>query len=256
MCLIVFALNADPDWPFLLLANRDEFHARPTRSLHYWPDAPVIAGRDLRANGSWMGLSRDGRFAALTNYRDGREPLQQGASRGQLVTDFLCGDRPASDYLPSTEVRSGYNLLWADDGGFFYGSNRGGNVKRLDTGIHSLSNALLDTPWPKTRRARQALEQALGTGKTAPSELIELLHDDIRAADDQLPDTGIPFDKEQLLSSCFIHSEDYGTRASTLIMQNSAGDTRIIERRYDRHGEQSGETDLSLRLKPLGISPQ
>ncbi|TCK06020.1 NRDE family protein [Marinobacterium mangrovicola] len=256
MCLIVFALNTDPEWPFVLLANRDEFHQRPTRSLHFWPDAPIIAGRDLLAQGSWMGFSRDGRFAALTNFRDGREPAQPGASRGQLVTDFLCGVGPASEHQPSTQVRSGYNLLCADETGFYYASNRGGKAQQLGSGIHALSNALLDTPWPKTLHIRHALEAAIGAGKNDPQQLLELLHDDTRAGDDQLPDTGIPLDKERLLSSCFIHSEDYGTRASTLIMQNSAGDTRIIERRYGRQGEQSGETDLSLRLKPLGISPQ
>lgn len=253
MCLIAFAINSHPDWPFLLLANRDEFHHRPTRSLHFWPDAPIIAGRDLRALGSWMGFSQDGRFAALTNFRDGREPAQGGASRGQLVTDFLHSDKPASEHRPSTDVRAGYNLIWGDKEGLYYGSNRGGEVRRLNTGIHTLSNALLDTPWPKTCRARLALETAIGSGQCEPQQLMRLLHDDTPACDEQLPDTGIALDKERLLSSCFIHSEDYGTRASTLVMQNATGDTRIIERRFGRSGEQTGETDLSLKLPPLGI---
>lgn len=253
MCLIVFAIHEHDDWPFILLANRDEFYERPTRSLHYWPDAPVIAGRDNKALGSWMGFSRNGRFAALTNYRDGRHPVEGGPSRGHLVTDFLTQDTPAQRYHPSSDVRSGYNLLWADHSGMYYSGNRGGARRPLTRGIHTLSNALLDTPWPKARRASDALAQSLTFEHLNPETLIGLLSDNTAAENDELPDTGIPLDKERLLSSCFIHSSDYGTRATTLVMQNRKGETRIIERRFGQGGDYSGTTDFSLRLPPLAF---
>ncbi|WP_432696881.1 NRDE family protein [Marinobacterium sp. YM272] len=252
LCLIVFAINQHPDWPFILLANRDEFYDRPTQGLHFWPDAPIIAGRDIKALGSWMGFSRSGRFAALTNYRDGTRS-DSGPSRGQLVTDFLTHTSPAAHYQPPAEVRSGYNLLRADRSGIFYSGNRGAALQPLSSGLYTLSNALLDTPWPKAQRARAALSRALSDRSLAPSQLLALLHDDTRADDRELPDTGIPIDKERLLSSCFIHSGDYGTRATTLVMQNSEGDTRMIERRFGQGGNYSGETDLTLRLPPLGL---
>ncbi|WP_188751743.1 NRDE family protein [Marinobacterium zhoushanense] len=252
MCLIVIALNQHPDWPLLLVANRDEFHSRPTQALGFWPDAPIIAGRDLQAGGTWMGLSRNGRFAAVTNYRDGRERQLGGASRGQLVTDFLLSASPAERYRPPEEVTTGYNLIRGDRDGLFYSGNRGGRLERLGSGIHTLSNALLTSEWPKTRRARQAMQQTLSDPSLDAVQLLEVLNDDTPAKDDQLPDTGIPQEKERLLSSCLIRSGNYGTRATTVLMQARNGLTRIVERRFDRSGPR-GQSDFTLWLSPLGV---
>ncbi|MBR9885802.1 MAG: NRDE family protein, partial [Oceanospirillales bacterium] len=163
MCLIVIAVNQHPDWPLLLVANRDEFYARPTRALGFWPDAPIIGGRDLEAGGTWMGFNRNGRFAALTNYRDGREPYRPGASRGQLVAHYLLNETPAAEYRPPDDVTSGYNLIRGDHNGLYYSGNRGGQLERLGNGIHTLSNALLESEWPKTRLARQLMAKTLSS---------------------------------------------------------------------------------------------
>lgn len=252
MCLIVIALNQHPDWPLLLVANRDEFHSRPTQALGFWPDAPIIAGRDLQAGGTWMGFNQNGRFAAVTNYRDGREQASASSSRGQLVTDFLLSDTPASRYTPPAEVTAGYNLIRGDGEGLFYSGNRGGRFERLSSGIHTLSNALLESEWPKTRRARLAMQQTLGNPSFDADRLLEVLTDATPADDDQLPDTGIPREKERLLSACLIRSANYGTRATTVLMQAKNGLTRIIERRLDRQGR-CGQSDFTLWLNPLGI---
>lgn len=252
MCLIVIALNQHPDWPLILVANRDEFFARPTRALGFWPDAPIIAGRDLLAGGTWMGFNRNGRFAALTNYRDGREPIREGPSRGQLVTHYLLDEAPAEVYRPPSDVLSGYNLIRGDHRGLFYSGNRGGEFTRLESGIHTLSNALLESDWPKTRKARHAMQRTLEERQLESHTLINLLADETRASDDQLPDTGIPLEKERLLSSCLIRSPEYGTRATTLVMQARNGLTRVIEQRMNNQGP-CGRTDFRLWLRPLGI---
>lgn len=253
MCLIVIALNQHPDWPLLLVANRDEFHSRPTQALGFWPDAPIIAGRDLQAGGTWMGFNQNGRFAAVTNYRDGREQVAASSSRGRLVTDFLLSEASASHYTPPVEVTAGYNLLRGDGSGLFYSGNRGGRFERLGNGIHTLSNALLESEWPKTRRARLAMQQTLRNPASVDADkLLEVLADATPADDNQLPDTGIPREKERLLSSCLIRSATYGTRATTVLMQAKNGLTRIIERRLDRQGR-CGQSDFTLWLNPLGI---
>jgi len=252
MCLIVIALNQHPDWPLLLVANRDEYYTRPTRALSFWPDAPIVGGRDLQAGGTWMGLNRNGRFAAVTNYRGRQEQTTGGASRGQLVTDYLLSDAPATHYRPPAGVTTGYNLICGDHEGLFYSGNRGGRFKRLGNGIHTLSNALLESEWPKTRKARRAMQRALSAPCLDTENLLEVLSDESPAEDDQLPDTGIPLDTERLLSSCLIHGPEYGTRATTVLMQARNGLTRIVERRLDKRGP-CGISDFTLWLKPLGI---
>ncbi|HEX2208992.1 MAG TPA: NRDE family protein, partial [Longimicrobium sp.] len=199
MCLIALALDGHPAYRLVMAANRDEFYARPTAPAEWWSDAPdVLAGRDLREGGTWMGVTRAGRVAAVTNYRDPELAQLQGApSRGALVADFLRGSADAEAYARGLARRAarynGFNLLVGDEGGWFYVSNRAEGVRRLEPGVYGLSNALLDTPWPKVVRAKAAMEDALAAaeGDAWDAGLWEMLADRVIAADDSLPDTGV-----------------------------------------------------------------
>jgi uncharacterized protein with NRDE domain len=240
MCLIAFAWDAHPAWRLVVAANRDEFYARPTAPADWWADAPdVLAGRDLREGGTWMGVTRAGRFAAVTNFRDpGLHQLAGAPSRGALVADFLRGSVDAEAYAHDLAGRAaaynGFNLLVGDEGGLFYVSNRTPGARRLEPGVYGLSNHLLDTPWPKVVRAKQAMAGALaradGAGGGWDSGLWEMLGDRVIAADDDLPDTGVGAERERLLSPPFIRSDVYGTRASTVLTVGRDGGVRLVER--------------------------
>lgn len=223
MCLIFVAINQHPDFPVIIAANRDEFYDRPTASAHFWPDAPgVLAGRDERARGTWLGVTRQGRFAAVTNYRE-PEPRTHSSSRGQIVSDFLQGPHAPDTY--STRLAkaagdfAGFNCLYgslATPGELFYFSNRNREGRRLDPGIHGLSNALLDSDWPKIRTGKAAIASLVQRPYYA-EEWLAMLMDRQPAPELELPDTGIGLEKERLLSPRFIRSDNYGTRSSTLV---------------------------------------
>ena len=220
MCLIAFSWQPE-QLRLHLLANRDEFYARPTAPADWWPDAPDIwAGRDLQAGGTWLGMSRAGRFAALTNVREGT-PGSGLRSRGELVADFLAGEQAPASYLgrvlENGDHYAGFNLLVGDlaRGELHYGGNRpGADARRLTAGLYGLSNAMLDTPWPKVERLKQGLATL---GPVHEGTAFGLLDDDTRAALEQLPNTGVGPEWESLLSSIFIQSPDYGTRAQTVL---------------------------------------
>lgn len=259
MCLAALALNAHPDWPLLLVANRDEYHARPTRPLSVWPDRPILGGRDLQAGGSWMGLGDNNRFALVTNHRDLSRPLPpQPRSRGSLVSDFLCSRASAIDFCATLDADrlAGFNLLLRDEQGWYHYSNISNHCRPLHQGIYGLSNALLDTPWPKTLRARARLQQTLAQGLPAPDQLLHLLHDPGQPDDQHLPNTGLSLERERLLSSCFIVSEDYGTRASTLMMQHRSGRLLLLEESYDAAAMTTGRRRFLLDRPPLVSSRQ
>lgn len=238
MCLIALAMDAHPSYRLVIAANRDEFYARPTAPAAWWADAPhVLAGRDLREGGTWMGVTRAGRVAAVTNYRDpGFAQLPDAPSRGALVADFLrCAvdaEAYAHDLAGRAAAYNGFNLLLGDDGGLFYVSNRADGVRRLEPGVYGLSNALLDTPWPKVVRARRAMEEAMAAaeGPGWDARLWEALADRVIAADDALPDTGVGAQRERHLSAPFIRTEVYGTRASTVLTITDDGEVRFVER--------------------------
>lgn len=256
MCLIFVAYRQLPECPLLLVANRDEFHRRPTAAAGFWPQAPqVLAGRDLEGGGSWLGLSRDGRLAAVTNYRNLAEVSGGGAdkrSRGLLVSDFLTGSAPAAEFLAAlaqqAENYRGFNLLLSDATGLFYCSNRGAAPRRLPPGLYGLSNHLLDTPWPKVAEGKRVLAPLLAAGMPTEAQLFELLADRTLAPDSLLPQTGLTRDWERLLSSRFIQSPDYGTRASTLVWFDQQGGATFIERRFGPEGTPCGEARQEFRL--------
>lgn len=221
MCLILVAWQVHPEYPLVIAANRDEFFARPTAPAGFWKDAPqVLAGRDLEAGGTWMGVTRGGRFAALTNFRDPAQNRREAPSRGTLVADFLSGVESAQAYLariaPRAKLCNGYNLLVGDGASLWWSSNMGGAPRALDPGVYGVSNHLLDTPWPKVGAGKTALAQALDR---LPNDeaLFRLLQDDGIHPDQHLPQTGVPLDWERLLSSAFVKSPDYGTRGSTVL---------------------------------------
>lgn len=235
MCLIVFAWKLVPNCPLLLAANRDEFFERPTQSATWWEDHPdVYAGRDLQAGGTWLGINRSGRFAALTNIRNGMPKPEPKRSRGELVANFLSGDMDTLDYL--TQVRDaahdyhGFNLIFGDEHALYWISN-GNEVefKPLEAGIYGLSNGSLDTPWPKIVRAKAQFASLLCQG--APDDAyFEMLSDTTRAADGRLPDTGVSLEWERLLSPICIESDGYGTRASTMVRVLAGGHAELLER--------------------------
>ena len=241
MCLILLAWHAHPRFPVVIAANRDEFFARPTAAACFWADAPqLLAGRDLTAGGTWMGVTRQGRFAALTNYREPGQKRPDAPSRGALVSDFLAGAMPAEVYLASLQDRSdvynGFNLICGDlDEGLWHFSNREANAanstKRLSPGIFGLSNHLLDTPWPKVAQGKSDLAAALAA-LPADRPLFELLRDDRIHEDDRLPRTGINLDWERILSASFVRAPNYGTRSSTVLLQDEEGDILFDELAY------------------------
>ncbi|MBB6340431.1 uncharacterized protein with NRDE domain [Pseudomonas fluvialis] len=249
MCLIVFAWRPGHALPLLVAANRDEFYARPAAALAPWDDVPgLVAGRDLQAGGTWLGLGANGRFAALTNIRDPRQPLGS-ASRGELPARFLASTQSPAEFMaelqPQLHQFSGFNLLLGDGRQLWHLNPRETQPRQLGEGIYGLSNATLDTPWPKLLRARQGLQQALHDADD--ERLFAVLADPQPAADEHLPDTGVGRETERLLSSVFIRSATYGTRASTLVRIWEDGSRSIHERRFGPHGEPLGETRLELR---------
>jgi len=254
MCLLVLAWNAHPRYRLVVAANRDEYHERPTAALGRWP-APVeiLAGRDLRAGGTWLGIDRRRRFGIITNFRDLVRAPPEAPSRGGLIPGYLGGAAGPGDYLAAVEREAagygGFNLLLADDESLWYASNRGAPFARaLTPGVHGLSNERLDTPWPKLRRVRRGFEEWLrGGGSAEDGELFALLADRAPATEEEvLPSTGISPEWERILSAPFVLHEKYGTRCSTLIAIEPTGACYLAERRFDPTGACTGETEYRL----------
>ncbi|HEX5960059.1 MAG TPA: NRDE family protein [Rhodanobacteraceae bacterium] len=249
MCVIAFAWDAHPRWRLLLIGNRDELHARPSEPLHEWPGAPgLLAGRDLEAGGTWMGVLAPTRACVVTNVRDPRAP-HDGASRGLLVTDFLRGAATAVQHAAMLAADAAryhpFNLLLFDRGAACFVSNRPGlRSREIPAGVHGLSNGDLDAPWPKVRRATAALRGWLDSGSEAFDSMFEALADTSTAPDAELPDTGVGLELERRLSSVFVRGKDYGTRATTLIALARDGGGVIEERRFGPDGAAEGQTAL------------
>ncbi len=249
MCLIAFAWNTHPRWRLLLAGNRDEFHARPSAALAKWSDAPIIGGRDLEAGGTWLGVTDAGRCCVVTNVRDPRDP-QLGVSRGLLATDYLAGSADAATHarqlLAKAAAYRPFNLLTFDTADAFYLGNRPEpRAQAVTSGVHGLSNADFNTPWPKTRALMQHLQHWIDADDDADfAPLFAALADEQVAPDEQLPDTGIGLERERWLSAAFIRGPDYGTRASTVVAIGHDGHGVIVERRFGPNGRFAGETML------------
>ena len=237
MCLILCAYKRHPHFDLVIAANRDEFLRRPTARAGWWKDAPqVLAGRDLEQMGTWMGCTRTGRFAAVTNYREPGAERKDAPSRGNLVADFLQGNATAEQFLDHLRAvggrYNGYNLLFGSGGTLGYHSNRGDGGGPLSPGIYGISNHLIATPWPKVRKGKERFELTLrDAGKELPSEaLFEVLSDRTVAPDEELPSTGLPLELERMVSPIFTVGRDYGTRCSTVLAMKEGGSAYLEER--------------------------
>jgi len=261
MCLIFVALRAHPRFPLVVAANRDEFHSRSTAPLGPWPDAPepareIVAGRDLVGGGTWMGVTRRGRFAALTNYRGTAVAESDPPSRGGLVSGFLEAAEGARSYLerlrPAGGRYNGFSLLAYDGAACWCYSNRADALTRLEPGsIHGLSNHLLNSPWPKVVRGKAALAamlartEAIDGPEVLVERLFDLLTDCVRPSDGELPDTGVGLERERALAPMFVHGSLYGTRSSTVILADAEGTMTVHERSFDAAGSESGRVRLA-----------
>jgi uncharacterized protein with NRDE domain len=259
MCLIVFAWRSHPDYRLVLAANRDEFHARPSQELHFWPDNPdVLAGRDLQAGGTWLAAHRGGRFATVTNYREQQKSGGKLKSRGALVTDFVTSDDSADTFSAAIDAQkyAGFSLLTADRDDLYYVSNRGDPPRRLEAGIYGLSNASLDTPWPKVERSRAALGQLLDSNSISETTLYRLMSDRTCASVSDVNSDHLPFQLARALTAPFIVTPDYGTRCSTVMLWSNDGNVVLSERRFNAAGNASGDSSFSFAAgSPQSAAP-
>jgi uncharacterized protein with NRDE domain len=240
VCLIIFAYKTHPDYDLILAANRDEQYKRPTRAAQFWQEYPdVLAGKDLSAGGTWLGINRQRHFAALTNYRDPSINRENPPTRGKIVLDYLVQKKKPEDYLIRLNEISGqymgFNLLLGTPEVMFHYSNQQKKINRVEPGVHGLSNHLLDTPWPKVQQAKTGLLSLIKQNEVSPESLFELLQNDQPASPEKLPNTGIPRELEKNLSPIFIKTELYGTRNSTVLLIGKNGTVSFEEHRFKPH---------------------
>jgi uncharacterized protein with NRDE domain len=240
MCLTVFAFKTNRKYPLIFASNRDEFYDRPAEPATFWYDHPdLLAGRDLKAGGTWLGMTTDHRFAAITNYRDMNNIKENAPSRGDIVSDYLSSDKIAPDFLKDLQknaaLYNGFNLIAGSTTELWYYSNVKDQIEEIKPGLHALSNAFLDTAWPKTEKARERFARILkGDEEISRSKVFDLLQDQEIFPDNKLPSTGLSQEMERLVSSIFITSESYGTRCSTVIKADPSpqGITTFTEKTY------------------------
>jgi uncharacterized protein with NRDE domain len=253
LCLIVLAWQARPGLPLLVAANRDEWRERPAAPAHWWPDSPgIFAGRDLQARGTWMGVTRGGRFAAVTNFRDPSERRPAAHSRGELVTQFLLSSDAPRDFMVALVARasrySSFNLIAGDGASLWYFGSRAGEARSIPPGVHALSNHLLDEPWPKVDRGRAAMQDAL-LQPDPSADLFTMLGDRATAPDELLPKTGVAPEWERRLSAPLVAGEDYGTRCSTVIAFAAFRAISFEERTLDAAGKVAERRRESIRVE-------
>lgn len=255
MCLLFFAYDCHPDYRFILAANRDEYYHRPTEQARFWDSHPsVLAGRDLEMLGTWMGITRSGRFAALTNFRDPSAQILNPKSRGTLVSNFLCSKESPNHYLIEVmnkrALYNPFNLLLGDSKSLLYLNKQSSAVLILKPGIYGLSNHFLDTSWPKVRKSKQVLAGYLAkTSLVNPKSLFEMLADKEIARDNELPDTGIDREREKMLSPIFIKGIKYGTRSSTVLLIDRDNHVMFQEKSFFQGQEQGDAVKIEFDIK-------
>lgn len=239
MCLILFAYRSHPLYPLIFAANRDEFYERPSAPAEFWDESPdLLAGRDLQGGGTWLGITKSGRIAAVTNFRDPLSHKGNAPSRGLLVSDFLRGDEGPKEFIgrirPAAERYNGFNIIAGDLFRLCCFSNRDDIIREIEPGIHGLSNHLLDTPWPKIERGKEMLSTLLSENKNpSAGAIFDILADTARPDDNSLPETGVGLELERVLSPLFITSPGYGTRSSTVIFIDRNNMVRFTERTFN-----------------------
>ena len=249
MCLVVFAWKMHPEYRLVLAANRDEFHKRPAQELHWWPDYPdILAGRDLQAGGTWLAVSKPGRFATVTNYREQLSSRPGLRSRGEIITNFVGSKAPVGNFVASLESDNyaGFSLLAADRDELWYVSNRGDEAVRLAPGIYGLSNASLDTPWTKLVRTRDALRNLTESGEVDETTLLRIMADRTPAPSADVEAGNLPFVLAKALTAPHIVSAEYGTRCSTALTWSEQEEISVCERRFDVAGTASGDSRYSF----------
>ena len=251
MCIMAFAWMVGK-YKLVLAANRDEFLRRPAKAAAFWNDNQTLGGVDLEHGGSWLLINRQGRFAALTNYRDPARLKNDAPSRGSIVKDYVKSSQPpqafSEDQLADSSHYNGFNLLMLDKDRLCYYSNVGGTFSELKPGVYGLSNHLLDTPWPKTIRIKAGLQQLIDNQTVNHNSLLDLLVDKMQAPDAALPNTGIPKALERALSSIFISLDDYGTRCSTALTISNSGQVAFTEVTYGASGNAVGRNQFEFSL--------
>ncbi|MBX7124621.1 MAG: NRDE family protein [Cyclobacteriaceae bacterium] len=252
MCLAFISYQQHPKFPLLIAANRDEFYDRPTLPASEWSDVPgLVAGRDQAGGGTWMGVTRAGRVGLITNYRDPAHLKTDAPSRGKLVSDFLSGEMSAETFLhdlqPNAATYNGFNLIVGSMDALYYFSNYREGVLQLPPGYFGLSNALLDSHWPKVQDGKERLRPLLFATEPDPEAILQAMCYDTPATDDRLPQTGVGLEWERVLSPMFIRSPRYGTRCTTVLMIDNAGRIQLTERTYTPQG---ASTTRSFQLNP------
>ena len=254
MCLIVFANNILDDYKLIFAANRDEFYDRPSEQADFWKEHPdLLAGKDLQAGGTWMGITKQGRFAAITNFRDLKNHRTDAPSRGNLTLDFLVNDFTPEEYYnkfkPSLNNFNGFNLIIGNVDKLYYFSNKTEGIQKLEPDIHGISNAILDTPWPKVEKSKRQLKNLIEQKNIHPWEILNLLDDTSLAKDEELPDTGVGLELERMLSPIFIKSEKYGTRSSTIVTVDKHNNVRFVEKTYFANSGRFSNKDFNFIIK-------
>jgi uncharacterized protein with NRDE domain len=254
LCLVLLAWRVRADLPLVVAANRDEWRERPAEPAQWWEGRhEIFAGRDLKAGGTWMGVTRSGRFAAVTNFRDPSDKRSTARSRGEIVTEYLRSAEPADLFILSIAQRAsdynGFNLIAGDTTSLWYYGSKEGVAREIEPGIHGLSNHVLDEPWPKVVRGRAAMERALQERDPA-ARLFEFLGDRAGVPDEELPQTGVGLEWERRLASPLITGADYGTRSSTVVALAASGKVHFEERTLGNDGEVVGTRDQRLTVKP------
>jgi uncharacterized protein with NRDE domain len=253
MCLIFLSFNQHPKYPLIIAANRDEFFDRPAKPMDFWPENPnILAGKDLSGGGTWLGITKSGYFAMLTNYRDMANIKADAPTRGKLVLDYLVGEFSPPTYLQalnaSASQYNGYNIILGTLEDPWYYSNQTNKLYRLGTGLYGLSNALLDTKWPKVERGKEKFHELVQQDELDFEAMINIMHDRKLAPDDLLPDTGIGYEKEKLLSSMFIEMPGYGTRNTTILVKDRDNNIMILERTYSHPDDTTSDKSFNISL--------
>lgn len=258
MCILFIAIAQHSDYPLIICANRDEFYQRPTKSAYVWQSEPLIlAGQDLSAGGTWLGINQSGDFAALTNLRTGKATIREARSRGELVTKYLTTDQQSfSNWLQaSAHEFNPFNLIFGNAQKLECFNSILGSAQTLTAGFHSISNGNMDDIWPKMAKGQQQLAKVVEEGELSHrSKFFSLLFDQSQADDSLLPDTGISYEWEKKLSSIFIQSDGYGTRSSSVLLFHHSGEVIFDELKYDDQGNECGLKSFRLlegKFKPL-----
>lgn len=235
MCLIAFAINQDYQYPFIFIANRDEFYERPTETMHWWEEANILAGKDLLAGGTWIAFGKNQQFAAVTNYRDPKNNNPIAPSRGAIPVNLVM-DQPSNfkQYVKDNKVywneMNGFNLVYHNGNETFYYSNISEEVKKLEDGIYAISNAFIDTPWPKTIAVKSKLQEEISNKNISVDHLLQILNNHEKYPSDQLPNTGVGIEMEKVLSPICIQTPIYGTRVNTVFLKDENGSAQVVER--------------------------